>query len=675
MAYKQLVIVIICIALINPTLDGTALVNQKDDDECGMTLCRDADDSREEDYKLDDPNDCIYKKIWVYYDDYWFADKVRLYIYGRLSGSRDVSYARSHVIAFDSGYQYQFRASDYFNTYNYQWVVFEINKMHITPNSCIEIALWKACTVPKGTEELYVGVDKDFEILNTDPTEYQDYDRSWSLDETGSTPWKDFHGEFMIYLEFADVNEDLSSGHTLDEYEWAVQLEETRSSPYQDADSCGIWLDWSGFTQSEFDSIYRVRIYFYGIAKGTNRPQYDNIQLKVNGNTISFNPFKHFSSNVLCWAGFDIYDPDDKNDWLVRDVNYFSLRDTDTEQDQNNLWITTQDTDSDDSWYYFYDETVNDGEYFGCYNDPESDYCEYDIQYYIEVYKSRDRNELDGSAMYEYSIINMDEYYWDDEPLPSWGVAYMKNDLNTFGYAELFECSSDLEIASQWSIYGERRSKYDIGGDLADIVIYYGKGQQELLRLYLNELDAPEDQSDVPPKPNRLYDEEHQNDDRLDFGSTNIDECTEAEGNDDGPWDRYAYENVGSDGFDYDCEWLFLLADSVLEGHDSSTTKDNDFQTLLFHGLHAIFGFHDEVDEISLQLALALLIGYCIGDYGDPKTIIEAYDHVLTLKGITTGCVYYHEANYEDYLWGVRSDGVSSDVLSKEDIAVEYLGE
>jgi len=656
--------IILVIILLTTTFPLTGAVqDQRDDDECGITYSRD-DDGSNGGFCVDliSPGDWCIKKLWVYYDDYYYSDEIRLYIYGKMIEQRDTNVLWSHKIYIDGVQAKQFRASSYFNSDTFIWTYFVIDKSFINPNTCVEVRILKNPLVPAGKEALQIGKDCSFVISSTNPDPYQDYGRSWTNLDTGQDPWNDFDGEIMVYFEFVDIDNNKCSGHQSTAGTFVIKLEEERAAPNDDADSCGIELDWSGMTVQEFDSIYKTRIFIRGMAKGQANVALDNIQLTVNGNSISFNPYKTFNSHEYGWVGFEIFNMDDKALWLVRGINSISLHDTDDNNNRNNLWISTEDQDSDDSWWYYYDE--GSSQYLGEHEDPSDNDNDKDIQYYVEVYKARTGNEKGSTNFYELGMIIMEDpaYY---VPLQHDGIDAMKTDFENGNYETFFDLR-DLD-PTMWSIYGERRSKYDEGGDLVDILVYYGHGAPEVFQLYYDYL---------------YYDLGYSNGGRINFNSIDRSLCTPAEGNDEGLTDKYMYEDRGSDGFDLDTEWILLYSCSVLAGHVNKedpgthgcTNANNDFLTLLYHGLHFIFGFTEDILQSSANDAAAEFFDECWGDVGIPaKSVRTAWEDSCENNNLFTWAYYYHTSNQNDFLWGVDDPGrVTPDVNDKSDIAFEF---
>jgi hypothetical protein len=658
---KVLVYLVAVLLVVSCVPSVMSIPDQKDDDEAGITYSRDDDNEINGFENVASNLDIVTKKLWVYYDDYWESDEIRLYIYGKLYETKDSNLQFSHKIIIDGQLAVTFLASDNYNFQQFIWTYFVIDKSFIYPNSCVQIMITDSTDASK--ENLIIGVDTTFTVpgSNPDPDNFMDYDRSW----TDSEYWDDFDGELMIYFEFVSLDETWSDGHT------------GQPSPFFDiylrkdralgggiyADICGFEFDWSGMTANYFDTVYKVRLQIYGRACGSINPADDNIEiwvndyLGVNGQVIEFNPYDCFSENDWYWAGFEIYNVEDRDDWLTNDVNQIYIAETDNDINNNNLRIaTTVVGDDDDSWWYFYDE--DDDEYKGAgppdWGDPEATANDMNIMFYIEVFKSNPQNERHSSKMYEVGIINvlwpMWSYMLEDRGIYDPGG--LKEDFEDNGWYWLFDTGD--HDSTQWRFYGERRSKYDIGGDLADLTIFNGHGLREEAVLQYTMSAWGE------------FDKRHYNEDRMDFASHHMDTCTEAEGNDES-----LYENIGSDGLDFDCDWMIFYACLVLKGHNSPTSADNDFLTLLWHGLHGVFGFTTDTGDDEMNDAQADFFDYA---WDTDYTIYEAFEESCEDNMLNDWAYYYHTSNADDVLWGDPdvNEGVTPDVLIKTDIDFEH---
>ena len=665
-------IILLIGSMISPVL---GMPSQKDDDESGITYCRDDDDDMNGQVSIDTSSDFCQKMLWVHYDDYTRSDEVRLYIYGKWSGTVSNSVTWSHRIKVNGEEATTFKTHLHFNNNAFIWSYFVIPKNVIISGACNWVYIGDKNT-PTNAEDLDIGVDTSFSLPSTNPDSFQDVQRSWTDDEeqiSGSFPWREFDGELMIYFEFVSIDEDQSFGHD-SSCGWPVEIEEYKD---WDGDSCGIQIDWTTKSQNDFDSIYKVRLYLYGHSSGSALMSANGIRISVNGNSIDINPNNHFPVFFSKWSGFEIYNMDDKLNWLTRGGNEIKIYATDFDNQKNNLVLLTQNTDSDDTWYHFWDEDLgDDGEWVGAYNDPDDPANSKDILFRIEVYESRSTNDIGGTGLTEYGIIDMHSYYWYDDELDTTGITGIKTDLDNIGYSKTFDVSGPF--ATQWLVFGEKRSKYDVGGDLVDLLIFYGLGDQESIRLYYNDIDSALD--DPVYDKRREYDREHTNDDQLDFSSSHLDSCTEAEGNEAEPWGPYQGKDVGSDGFDYDCEWVFFFSDNTLKGHDTDKTGDNDFQTLLYHGLHAVYGFTGDFDEWewdALQTVMCTVIDLCWGTEDYPMTIMDAFRTACEDVDIYEWACYYHSENDDDYLWGVSGSEriVTQDEIGRDDIMFISGGE
>ncbi len=651
---------------------STSFPDQKDDDEAGLTFCRDDDGimDNNEWVTLVGNGDWVIKKMWIYYDDWKYTDKVRLYIYGKFAEGLDPN-SYSHEIFIDGQSVIKFRSSDNFNRDAFMWTFFEIDKEYLTPNSCVEIKIEKI--IGNGWEHLLIGYDDSFDLPAGNPNTFQDFGRSWTDNQAGQNdPWNHFNGELMMYLEFAKIDESKSIKHDGQPGQFSVEIQEKRNPPSDFADALGLWIDWSSFSVAEFNSIYKVRLYIYAKATGNIDTSVENMEIWVNdyagddGRVITFNPAEHFNDHKWYWGYFEIYNCEDKWNWLFKGLNVIYIVDTDTDTSKNNLQVATEIVgDSDDCWWYFWDETLQPPDYNGVWGLPSNPANNKNIMFKVEVYESQSTNEINGQNLYEIGIIAQDEYLILTPQLDMSCIDNLKTDFTSNNY----ECLFDLrgKDICQWSIYGERRSRYDIGGDLADIIFIYSYGEQELIKLYYDEWYYYLDRDRI--------DDNHFNDDMTDFQSKNLDYCTEAEGNDESEIDKYLVETQGSDGLDFDCEWIFFFADEVLQGHGQPHAGNNDFQTLLWHGVHAIFGFYGDIDETSASFKIMVedLFSYWWGGPGDPsEKVIDGFIQSCTANNIQDFIYYYHASNADDFLWGAPGSGkVTPDVLRRDDIAYD----
>ena len=362
-------------------------------------------------------------------------------------------------------------------------------------------------------------------------------------------------------------------------------------------------------------------------------------------------------------------------------MNYIDIVDTDNIRGQNDLRITLQEVDSGDCWWYYYYDDLIPPRYWGDYRKPDHMDCSMDLQIYIEVYESVGLNIFGGQELYECGVCAVEYSYCPGLSVSDQGVWDLRFDLVSNGYQGLFYFTDDK--VTQWHVYGERRSLYDVGGDMVDFMMVSSHGYRGKCKFYYGGRTLPGEPVDLDDGTHLLWDEEHYNGDRIDFQATTT--CTEAEGNDeivDASQSRYIIEGIGSDGFDLDTEWLFLFPCSVLMGYDTPETDDSNIQTLLWHGMHGVFGNILPIYETHDNSVQSCFFEYCWGlPVGDdpalpPMTVYEAWDHAYRKTGLLgTGAYYYHLSNAEDYLWGcpswdpvTRSGGVTSDVLARDDI-------
>ena len=353
---RRTIVIVLVIGLLLSS-NCSALPFQRDEDEAGLTYCRDDDGTEEGSYVLDSNPDWIKKKLWVYYDDYYNCDEIRLYVYGKLSEQRDTNNPWSHKIIIDGEDRILFRASDHFNRHAFIWTYFVIDKEYIFPNSCVEVKIGEK-TNAVGKEHLAIGIDRTFSLLqDTNPNPPQDFQRSWtdqSVVQDSLEPWKEFEGEFMVYFEFVSIS-PLSLGH-MGMANGFIPIEEDIDGF---GDSCGIEFDWTSLTTNEYNRIYKVRLIINGRASGNtdlNVPK--NIEIRVNdaqginGHVITFNPYERFNDNEFYRSAFEIHNVHDKSNWLVPGMNRVQIYETDNDPAKNNLDIATQEGDSQDTWWY-----------------------------------------------------------------------------------------------------------------------------------------------------------------------------------------------------------------------------------------------------------------------------------------------------------------------------------
>jgi hypothetical protein len=216
---------------------------------------------------------------------------------------------------------------------------------------------------------------------------------------------------------------------------------------------------------------------------------------------------------------------------------------------------------------------------------------------------------------------------------------------------------TDLNIdynsyVKEGDLYMERYSNGGTGydGDDADLVYYTGHGWITYVPLY-----HCEDEDTNSPN----------DDSYITFN---------------GLQDDYSWEGeVSSDGFDRDTEWVIIMSCNVLSGIYDEEDEYNIIQTMLYHNLHMVLGYQDELQSCTAS------DWWC----SQNPTTSEKYNVIQNFEaytndgykiycswhwanddeGVTEHTIYYKDAACDDYLWDVGT--VSADTYSK-DITIQF---
>ena len=634
-------LIVVWVLLPLPTIFDTAeaIPPDYDMDNAGNHVVRDDDGTREAtvtQYQGDE----IYKRLWVYHNNIEDADRIHLWIYGRLhEGSAS---ATSHEVYINDVQVMSFSAKKNFVPGEWRWRSFNLEKDDLVVGACNEILIRSKQGV---STILDIGVDTDFRRVNDGLGVCHDFDRSYWYDAAPvpTMHWPNqFSGEFMIHLEFIAVHEGWSGGFQTQTTVNKVLQHTSDPPPASDWDSAGIIIDWTGMDQATFERIYKARLWVYCKPDGLiNYNDDDAFGISVNGvDQWYFNPWKELPHGSFSWLITTIFDISGTNmdnlDYGANGFNKINIFSFDHDDVNNNLQIAhLSDTDNGlnfpSTWWYI--KTGSDPDtYDGDFEDPGD--CTGELVIYVEVFLS-DLMKDPNSEVFRYgSSAVIDNRDGDFNGYSMTAPNALKADFDGHGtYQYNFLIAGD-EVR-QFTIYGEQRAPSESEvGDCSDIYFHYGPGDP----------DRPNNPGTITLYEGRKVNLQwlfgdaayHNNDDRHDFTSAGV-TLTEAEGNDF----SVSEEDDGSNGFNFDLEWLFIFSPGVFNSGANSW-----YQTLLWHGAHGVYGFDDVTPQ---ELEDIMEDFYELGL--NVSTVNTAFRNMCNWNDVA-GKYFYNTDNPNDWMWG-----------------------
>jgi hypothetical protein len=604
-----------------------------DMDNAGNHIVRDDDGTREHlitQYQGDE----IYKRLWVYYNNIEDVDLIQLWIYAKLYESAPTG--PTHELYINNILVKTFAARDHFVPGQWRWAALTLSYTDLAVGACNEICIRSIAA----TVIIDYGVDQTFQRVDELQNNIHDFDRSYWYDDmpvpTFTLPTQ-FDGEFMIYLEFVAVYEEWSMGYKTENAAESKILKYAKAGG-SDWDSAGFELDWTGMDQQTFNDIYKVRFWVYCKPDGVvNLADNQALKLMVNGNEIyTFNPWKEIPWGEYSWKIFTIHDiADGFNRYLGygagNGLNHIDIHANNANPNDNYLKIAKYHSTIDNQYTWWYIKTGSNPDTFdGEYQAPGS--CNGDLAMRVEVFLS-DSLKDSTAKLFRFgssAIINNRDLDFNGYSMN--GPNFAKNSFDADQAYDNNYLQSGPNVR-QWTIYGEQRSYSESSvGDCTDIYFHYGPGKTGTLALFELEINGGQwliGQSTY-----------HNNDDRHDFTTTGV-TLTEAENNDFSTLE----EDDGSNGFNFDLEWIFIFSDHVL-----SDGKNSWYQTLLWHGGHALFGFNDisqaDLEDVMLMTSAKL----------SSEGVVSAFEAACDWYGVQGR--YFYNTNYPgEWMWGQGMSG------------------
>jgi hypothetical protein len=101
-------------------------------------------------------------------------------------------------------------------------------------------------------------------------------------------------------------------------------------------------------------------------------------------------------------------------------------------------------------------------------------------------------------------------------------------------------------------------------------------------------------------------------------------------------------EDDGSDGFEFDLEWIFIFSPEIF--YDGSNSY---YQTLLWHGAHGVYGFN-VVTVSDLDTLIEIFYTYLQTYY-----VVEAWEEMCDYYNVE-GRYFYNSDTLGEYIWGKK---------------------
>lgn len=591
-----------------------------DQDESGyFPTTIDCDNSAETSVCLDYNDDIAVKKMWVGSDEKYQAGGIWLKLYGEAGGLTYVG--NSHKISINGVDRIWFNAHTYFSTEKFGWSTFFLNANWLNGSQWNKIRIY-CLNNPNyhnySYESLYIGIDTTFRA--NDPYPVVDFNRSsWSNSWTQGYPdpdSTDCTGELM--LRFYPFHEHANKNDFANSREDAVYID-----CLDDFAQKTITL-----TEQDLSGVTRAQLFIWGYAWGDEERNNQNDGIQINNlQTIFFNAYDVFQKNCWQWGAIDIWVPG----LLVVGQNYFNFIDQRSTFDRENYAIGV-DTDTiynpPHSWWLYNDgqehqSNALSGELMVALELYQSDHVEPYKELYatgIEHYNGYPNDDLTNDDMYVLESL-FEDYGWTTV-----GNVTNENVREGCFYEEQY-----------WSPYAPLN-----GSDVADFEYHTGHGGRGTITL------------------------SNCGDNQIDPYDLNYNLVVNIADN------QYLLEtDISSDGLDKDTEWVWISACSLLRGYDSAASADSVWQTLLYHGLHYLFGYYDdslpdgEQGETYSDWGVAIYFCYYAFQLGYP--VSSAYILANWVVSCDGWCYYYHTCNANDYLWGA-SAGPTPDCYEHDDI-------
>lgn len=587
---RYIMVFFIAICFTFPSLISTpAKALSVDLDESGVIIKRDCDNSKDDDVLLDDSYDVAVKGLYTPMS-FTGIDGVQLFIYGIASGTSNTVY--SHQIKIGTN-TINFRAKEVFSSSSYGWALFSPSLDWFTVNTQCIITV-RDINSDTTHENLNVGIDKSF--FSNQYISMPDYQRSaWSHDFTGSNwpdPWV-CSGELMIKLVFfKDQRWRSYSSYTMAN---SVQINSNNDYCWQE-----IYVD-----QADLSASTRAQLYIYGYGYGYSAPNNQKLYIQFNDDEIAYiNTYDLFQENNWGYGIIDMI----STQWLHgNSYNKFKLGKMGTDTSSENMVIGIDDQGDTGYAAWMQDGSVST---IG------------GIMMGLELFDADQTTPLKETQVtgIEYYDWEIDLPYFKDaaEEFSYWG--------NYWGYTNI-NPQYDNNVR-QADFYHQRYNNQD-RADSADLIYHAGHGSYSPHSTIMTYRHNANNEMDPDDKTFFQF---------ADPGNHN---CVISEAEYD------------SDGWDTDPEWVWYTSCDVLKGVASGTSNDNEMQTLLYHGTHFLFGYHNIVYNNNHIVDAAFDFWY--NTYFDDLYVKSAFITANEDNDIYCWAYYYHTANHHDYLWGFQT--------------------
>lgn len=649
------------------------------------------DTSKEASVNFDYVDDEIFKMFFIGAKEYDNADYVHLWVYARAWGEpQETSVGHSHEIIIENGdhphnpppseprypggaIAYTFYSFEKFDNPDYQWQRFQLQKSLFKKSSWNRVYIEDVDPVDVGSyhgwdvNNIQIGIDLTFGPAD-------DLDKSyWYSGANPPTPDpKDCTGELMMALEFVDKEKDTQYFPAIgQQWDNAVHNGEMTWIPIDDSNDNAYWYIY--LTSTEWTNTHYVRLFVYGYAWTSDPSSETNLKVDVNGHTYNIYPMKDYNTcypiGAWSWVVIDRAHLKTTSDpWP--NYNLFRFYDT-TSYTHTNLGIALfPNKDEDHScWKYnagsgdvgHCDWELDQGElgvYLVLYGDALADIWDRTI-YTMELSNSRTQQ----IEPYDPAL----DYIWD-------GSTVLGNKLEnekSWDHDSLVQQDYRNGNIMQGKIYSEL---YDNQGDYCDIIVLSGHGEESTGWWILPQYSLPDDHS---------YDD-------VAFFKTLPEDYSEAEYYEFG-YSNFAGADYGEDGFSFNTDWLFFFSCDILGNGNDQFYSDSAWRTLLFHGMHGVFGyfndfvprdekyddfisdFYDYLTNGGLQPANKIITAF--------KTCSEG-THLVQFEppnSYYNGWAYFiHDNCVDDYIWDQGSVGNDPDMWQyekfehKNDISYDY---
>lgn len=609
------------------TLSSTGLVNalDVDFDSSGVHINRDCQSTPGSSVLLDDSYDIAEKYIMLFPADYNDHTHVYINICGKAAGETwDAPSHAIYVVTVEKGWQCigSFNAHDWFSTSEFEWRKMEILPQYFsvfdgfygTSNTIIIEDITNSQTY----ENLYVGID------TFRPT-FDDFERSY-WDTTGNPTDNQYecNGELSIWLEFQDVKYNIYNADPISETQAYIDDNQDYATKYFD------------LTYANLQDVIAGEIYIYGHGFGGNYGHsYPPVAMfiAINDLQIFFNVEDVFGeNNQWCWGaiGFPV------QGHLFNGNNNVVMIHDDTENTESQNLAIGIDTDTDDDeseWQYNYQ-----GNWYGGWC-PQ--YCTGELMIGMRLFHA-----YGAPTISTFSTICCASYYYGNYNLSQGSTHWIRDDLLNRGWLCVLEKYNEDIYEGDFYLQGCAND--------ADFIYFHGHSESNCVKLYYylpyNNQANPMDQSAFRIRYHY----------RSGVGYVDTLECD---------W--------SADGLDKEPEWIFFDSCEIISGSSFPPSNNSQFQQLLYHGAHFLFGYWYEICESNPSYLLVQYFNYFA--FGNPQlgiqphSVNDAYEMANNIDGVSPWAYYCHSGNYGEYLWGVDS-GPNADSYEHDDLIFDWSG-